>query len=127
MSGVVCFQRPGRLANCVRKAPARVDSRGLIRMKAALNKWSLSIIVTIILAPAAFGQIQLPDPKGMINDFAGKLSDGTRQSIESLLERFRDQSGIEVTVATVKFDDLQGYPIEQYALELGRKWGVGRD
>jgi uncharacterized protein len=63
----------------------------------------------------------------MLNDFAGKLTESTRTQLEGVLRRFRDASGIEVAVVTINFDDMQDYPIEQFALELGRKWGVGRD
>jgi uncharacterized protein len=63
----------------------------------------------------------------MLNDFAGKLNESTRAQLEGVLRRFREASGIEVVVVTINFDDMQDYPIEQYALELGRKWGVGRD
>src|SRR5262249_37432760 len=49
------------------------------------------------------------------------------QQIETLLRNFRDRTGIEVAVVTVPFDDMQGYPIEEYTLRLGREWGVGRD
>ena len=96
-------------------------------MKAARTRWWLLLIVALLAAPAVSGQPQLPDPKGRVNDFAGKLSDGTRQGLESLLARFSDRAGIEIAIVTLKFDDLQGYTADRYALELGRKWGVGRD
>jgi uncharacterized protein len=86
----------------------------------------VSLSLLILSFPAA-GAPVLPEYTGMLNDFAGKLSAGTRSQLEDVLRRFRDASKIEVAVVTVNFDDMQGYPIEQYALELGRKWGVGRD
>jgi uncharacterized protein len=63
----------------------------------------------------------------MVNDFAGKLSDAKRQQLESLLENFRTRSGIEVALVTMRFDDLQGYAVEDYSLQLARKWGIGGD
>lgn len=83
--------------------------------------------ILLLFAGASFADPQLPQPQGMLNDFAGKLSPTTKQQIEGLLENFKARTGIEVAVVTVAFDDMQGYPIEQYALELGRQWGVGRD
>lgn len=83
--------------------------------------------ILILLAPASFADLQLPQPQGMLSDFAGKLSSASKQQIETLLENFRDRAGIEVAVVTIPFDDMQGYPIEDYALRLGRQWGVGRD
>jgi uncharacterized protein len=80
-----------------------------------------------LIAATSFAEMQFPQPQGMLNDFAGKLSPASKQQIETLLETFRDRTGIEVAVVTVSFDDMQGYPIEEYALRLGRQWGVGRD
>ena len=87
----------------------------------------LSVSLLILLTTASFADLQFPQPQGLMNDFAGKLSPPTKQQIEALLRSFRDRSGVEVTIATVSFDDMQGYPIEDYALRLGRQWGVGRD
>src|SRR5262245_46004458 len=84
-------------------------------------------LILLILSFPAVGEPVLPEYTGMLNDFAGKLSESTRAQLEGLLRRFRESSGIEVAVVTVNFDDMQDYPNEQYALALGRKWGVGRD
>ena len=87
----------------------------------------ISVSLLILLTAASFADLQLPQPQGTLSDFAGKLSPTTKQQIETLLRSFRDRTGIEVAVVTIPFDDMQGYPIEDYALRLGRQWGVGRD
>ena len=83
--------------------------------------------LVLIFAATAFGDLSLPKAQGFVNDFAGKISSANNQQIETLLRNFRDRTGIEVVVVTIPFDDMQGYPIEDYALRLGREWGVGRD
>lgn len=91
---------------------------------------TLGVICTaliLIFGATAFGDLSLPKPQGFVNDFAGKLGPANNQQIETLLRNFRDRTGIEVVVVTIPFDDMQGYPIEEYALRLGREWGVGRD
>src|SRR5262245_18370830 len=100
----------------------------LVRMMAKILK-PLFVLVALLLivSPSLAAEPQVPQPRGMLNDFAGKLGSGTSQQLETLLENFRDRTGIEVSVVTVRFDDMQGYPIEDYALTLGRQWGVGRD
>jgi uncharacterized protein len=105
----------------------RKARRGFHSMTVAIKKTFLSAIIILVLAAVAFAQPQLPSYTGMVNDFAGKLNDGKKQQLESLLENFDKRSGVQVVIATVNYDDLQGYPIDQYALELGRKWEVGRD
>jgi uncharacterized protein len=101
--------------------------RGLYSMTAALKRICLTAIIILTLAVVASAQPQLPAYTAMVNDFAGKLSDAKRQQIETWLENFRARSGIEIAVVTMRYDDLQGYPIEDYTLQLARKWGVGRD
>src|SRR5262245_48542233 len=84
----------------------------------------IAIIFTFSVACPA--EPVFPQPQGMLNDFAGKLSPGTKQQLETLLTNFKDRSGgIEVSVATMDFDKLGGYPIEDYAIGLARKWGIG--
>jgi uncharacterized protein len=91
-----------------------------------LKRLFVTAAAVALLASVSNGQPQVPQPQGMVNDFAGKLSAGTRQQIETLLTNFRDRSGVEITVVTVNSDDMKGSPIEDYALQLGRQWGVGR-
>ena len=96
-------------------------------MTVALKKTLLCLSLILALAAVALAQPQLPAYTGMVNDFAGKLSADKRQQLESLLDNFRARSGVEIAVATMRFDDMQGYPIEDYGLQLARKWGVGGD
>ncbi|HKY05898.1 MAG TPA: TPM domain-containing protein [Blastocatellia bacterium] len=96
-------------------------------MSQAMVKFFYTAILLLVLSAGVAAQPQIPaQPQGMVNDFAGKLSGQTRQSLENLLINFRDRSGIEVAIVTIPHDQLGGYPIEQWGLELGRRWGVGR-
>ncbi|MFY9557525.1 MAG: TPM domain-containing protein [Blastocatellia bacterium] len=96
-------------------------------MVRALKLSLTSAAILVLLGSVAVADPQLPQPQGMLSDFAGKVSPATRQQIETLLRNFRERSGVEVAVVTIPFDDMQGYPIEDYTLRLGRQWGVGRD
>ena len=88
----------------------------------------LTVAATVfMLVTASLADPQLPQPQGMLSDFAGKLSPANKEQIETLLRGFRDRSGIEVAIVTIPFDDMQGYPIEDYTLRLSRAWGLGRD
>lgn len=93
----------------------------------AIKLGLMAAAIALFIATVSFADLQLPQPQGMLNDFAGKLSPASKGQIETLLQNFRDRTGIEVAVVTISFDDMQGYPIEDYALRLGRQWGVGRD
>ncbi len=84
-------------------------------------------LAMILLAPLALAALQLPDaPIGnsYVSDFAGILSDETEQSLNSRLAQFETDKTTEIAVVTV--DNLQDYNIEEYGIELARKWGVGQ-
>jgi uncharacterized protein len=92
----------------------------------------LRVVVLILLFTiAAFAQatqMQIPPSTGFaVNDFANKLSSQTKQDLENLLRNFDRQTQIQIAVTTIPFDQMNGYPIEDYALEMGRQWKVGRD
>ena len=92
-----------------------------------MKKFFTVVALLFLLATASFAEITFPQPQGFVNDFASKLSPDTKQRLETLLSNFSARAGIEIAVVTVNFDDMQGYPIEDYALYLGRQWGVGRE
>jgi uncharacterized protein len=90
----------------------------------------LRIIALIFLfavsALAQATQMQIPPSTGFVNDFANKLSPQTKEDLENLLRNFDQQAQIQVAVVTIPFDQMNGYPIEEYALEMGRQWKIGR-
>ncbi|MEW6125554.1 MAG: TPM domain-containing protein [Acidobacteriota bacterium] len=94
-----------------------------------IKKALLLFALVLSVAAANFAQIsklQFPQSSGYVNDFANKLNPQTRQSLENLLTNFRNRANIEITVVTIPFEQMNDYPIEDYTLELGRRWGVGK-
>src|ERR1044072_4704395 len=92
--------------------------QGLSNMKLIMKKFFTVVALLFLLATASFAEITFPQPQGFVNDFASKLSPDTKQRLEPLLSNFSARAGIEIAVVTVNFDDMQGYPIEDYALYL---------
>ena len=64
-----------------------------------------------------------PDPPRLVNDFASAFTEAQRDSLEAVLVEFDDSTSNQICVVTVK--DLQGREVADFALALGRKWGVG--
>lgn len=58
-----------------------------------------------------------------VNDFADIIPDSDRAEIISKAASLAEATTAQVVVVTV--DNLKGEAIENYALELGRLWGVG--
>ncbi len=63
-------------------------------------------------------------PKGFVNDFAGILTSENYNRLESLLRSVERQSGIEIAV--VMLPSIGDYSIEEAAVELFEKWGIGK-
>jgi uncharacterized protein len=94
-----------------------------------LNKIKNSVLLLVALCSALLlrGQPQVPDrpsPPRLVNDFAGLFNAGEVADLERTLVAYDDSSSTQIAVVTLK--SLGDYPIEDWALEIGRKWGVGR-
>ncbi len=58
-----------------------------------------------------------------VNDFAGVISEENEEEIMKIGADLFEQTTAQVVVVTV--DSLESYNVDEYALELGREWGVG--
>ncbi len=75
------------------------------------------------LAQAQGAQDPLPRNDGWVTDLAGFLTPQEERSLEELMESYKQGSDNEIALLTVP--DLGGRSLEQYALEVGRAWGIG--
>ena len=75
------------------------------------------------LAPAA-AQLQLPEPVGYVNDFADVVDPEVAARIERIIDEVRAKSGGEIVVVTLP--SLEGRPIEEVGLQIGREWRIGQ-
>ena len=65
----------------------------------------------------------LPQPTGYVSDFAHVLNADDKQKLEQFCTRVEQQLGVQFALVTV--DTLGDAPIEDYALDLFRHWGIG--
>lgn len=87
------------------------------------------LLGVVLLLAAGSAWAQLSEPKfpaltGRVVDEAGLIKYEDRQALEAELAALEEKSTDQVVVVTVK--SLQGYEIEDYALKLGRAWGIGQ-
>src|SRR5437899_3080164 len=68
-------------------------------------------------------QIQLPPPRGYVNDFAGALDSPSVAHMEAVIAEVRVKTRGEIAVVTLP--DIADRPAADVALEIGRRWGVG--
>lgn len=83
------------------------------------------VIALLLIALSATGYAQdFPaKPNKLVNDYTGTLSAAEIQQLEQKLVAFDDSTSIQVAIAVLK--SVGDYDINDYALQLGRAWGVG--
>jgi uncharacterized protein len=64
-----------------------------------------------------------PNPPRLVNDFTGTLTPEQVQALEQKLVAYDDSTSSQIAVVLI--NSLSGYDVSDYALRLGRKWGVG--
>ncbi len=100
----------------------------LRRVGKCMKKYSailLSAVLLILsLSVSAFAaKYPTPTQKFFVNDFADCISDADEQKMQSMAEELYEKSGAQVVCVTV--NNLDGKDVRDYALGLGREWGIG--
>ncbi|HMT34349.1 MAG TPA: TPM domain-containing protein [Chitinophagaceae bacterium] len=67
----------------------------------------------------------LPAKPALVNDLGNMMSPEEVLLLETKLLNFEKESSNEIAIVTVT--SLEGLPIEDYAVELGRKWDIGKE
>jgi len=87
--------------------------------------YALFILLFSLQAVTASAQeTKLPQFSGYVNDFAGILGQGTEAAISSVAQQLDAKTSAQLAVVTV--DTVKPLTIEQYAVELFEKWGIGQ-
>ncbi len=68
-------------------------------------------------------QIQVPAPRGYVNDFAGVLDPASVSRMDSVISAVRAATRGEIAVVTLA--DIGDRAAADVAVQIGREWGVG--
>ena len=68
-------------------------------------------------------QIQVPPPRGYVNDFAAVLDSTSVAHMNAVITEVPAKTRGEIAVVTLS--DIADRPAADVALEIGRRWGVG--
>ncbi len=71
------------------------------------------------------GEVSFPNYNGFVNDYTNTLGKDWENKIERLVSNVEKETGSEIAVAVI--EDLQGLTIEEYAVKLFNKWGIGKE
>lgn len=88
-------------------------------------KYSLSLLLFLAFAFSANAYYNPGSPAGFVNDYAGVLKVEQKQMLESKLSQFEKDSSNEISVVTIP--SLQDDTIENFAVELFKDWGIGKE
>jgi uncharacterized protein len=89
----------------------------------AVAAWFIGVVCFVVSAAAQTGPT-FPALTSRITDQAGLLSADDYTAVMAELAALEQKSTDQFAVVTVK--SLDGYPIEDYGYQLGRKWGIGQ-
>src|SRR3989454_11786295 len=90
------------------------------RARSAACIFAAMLQLTALLLVA---QVQVPPPRGYVNDFAGVLDAASVAHMEAVIAEVREKTRGEVAVVTLP--DIGDRSAADVALEIGRRWGVG--
>lgn len=95
-------------------------------MNSFFSKTALLGVALLLAAPLAFAEVQVPPaPQGYVLDEANVLSEATEATLQTQLAALDTETSTQMVVYTT--NDLQGYEPEQFALAVGRGWGLGQE
>lgn len=94
-------------------------------MAALLHK---SVLLVALLLPTAVwtqSTPEFPALTGRVVDGAEMLSPAAETRLSQMLQAHEQASTEQLVVVTLP--DLQGFPIEDFGYQLGRRWGIGQE
>lgn len=86
---------------------------------------TLCATLVLMIMSAASAAPELPSLDSQVVDQAGLLDAGQEAALLARLQTLESETSNQMVVVTVP--DLQGYDIAEFALELGRQWGIGQE
>ncbi len=87
-------------------------------------KW-FSAAMLFFMPGAVFPSSDFPPaPSTLVADYTGTLTDSEKQALESKLSAFGDSTSTQIAV--VLMQSVGDYDINDYAAQLGEKWGIGQ-
>lgn len=94
-------------------------------MNAGLKKFLFILLASFLVTGHVSAYYNQGKPAGFVNDYTGTLSSEQKQQLEDKLSQFEKETSNEISIAII--NDLRGDTIENFAVELFKEWGVGKE
>lgn len=92
-----------------------------------IRRWMAALLILAMVLSgnvlAVYGEIPSATKEFYVNDYAGVFSDSWKETLCKAGEQLYDDTTAQLVVLTV--DSTDGEDISDYAVETGRKWGIG--
>ncbi len=87
---------------------------------------TIRALAVALLAAASLCSIDVGslNPQGYVSDFAGVIDAGAKQDLEQYAARLEKATGVQMALVTLR--TIEGQPIELFANDLFRRWGIGQ-
>jgi len=85
---------------------------------------NLLFILMLAIPFGTFSQEFPAKSNRLVNDYSNTLSSSELNGLEDLLVKYDRESSVQIAIVVMK--TLDGYPIDDYAFQLGEKWGIGQ-
>lgn len=85
---------------------------------------NLLFILMLAMPLGAFSQEFPAKSNRLVTDYSNTLSRSELNGLEELLVKYDQESSVQIAIVVMK--TLDGYPIGDYAFQLGEKWGIGQ-
>ena len=82
------------------------------------------LLLLTLMTPAQADTLPIPALTGRVVDQANILSGSDENRLDATLRDFENKTSIQLVVVTLA--SLEGRPIEDWGLALGRSWGIGQ-
>lgn len=96
------------------------------RHSSSLNSFRAAVCLSLLFLACSVAHAEKTDqlkPQGYVNDFAGVLSASAKAQLTALCTEVDQKAHAQIAVVTVK--SLDGQAVEDYAVDLATKWGIG--
>jgi len=82
------------------------------------------IITSLFIVASAVLAVDIPEPRGFVNDYANVIDDTIEVEILSTIREFEEKTSNEIAVIT--FETIEDRTIEDVSMEIAEKWEVGK-
>jgi uncharacterized protein len=89
-----------------------------------MRKTLLLLAVLFFISPSFVSGLNIPNPSGWVNDFAGIINTDYKTKLDAVIGSLEKQTGSEIAVVTLS--SLEGGNIEDFSVRLFKQWGIGK-